>query len=130
MAWKKTLNFSFAALEAVAKSVTSWSLKWTLIIDQLVKEHGIEVQQEDIRAFATQQLFSYMGGQVPNIEEQPWVNDYVEKMMKDRKFVEDSFHRIQTDKVFGWAETQVHPTEKAISAEDFTKMQAEHHHHH
>ncbi len=95
-----------------------------------MKEHGIEVKQEDIRAFATQQLFSYMGGQMPNIEEQPWVNDYVEKMMKDRKFVEDSYHRIQTDKAFGWAETQVKPVEKAISAEEFTKMQQEHHHHH
>jgi trigger factor len=106
------------------------SLKWTLIVDQLVKNNGIEVQQEDIRAFAAQQLFSYMGGQMPNIEEQPWVNDYVEKMMKDRKFVEDSYHRIQTDKVFGWAETQVHPTEKPIGAEEFTKMQQEHQHHH
>jgi len=106
------------------------SLKWTLIVDQLVKQAGIEVQQDDIRAFATQQLFSYMGGQVPNIEEQPWVRDYVEKMMKDRKFVEDSFHRIQTDKVFAWAETQVNPVEKPISGDEFTKMQEEHQHHH
>ncbi|MBS1564692.1 MAG: trigger factor, partial [Bacteroidetes bacterium] len=106
------------------------SLKWTLIIDQLVKKSGIEVGQEDIRAFATQQLFQYMGGQVPNLEEQPWVNDYVEKMTKDRKFVEDAYHRIQTDKVFAWAETQVTPTEKPIGAEEFRKMQEEHHHHH
>ena len=106
------------------------SLKWTLIVDQLVKQGGIEVTPEDIRAFATQQLFSYMGGQIPNLEEQPWVNDYVEKMTKDRKFVEDAYHRIQTDKVFVWAETQVNPTEKAISADDFTKMQQEHQHHH
>ncbi len=106
------------------------SLKWTLIVDQLVKENNIEVKPEDIRAFATRQLFSYMGGQVPNLEEQPWVNDYVEKMMKDRKFVEDSYHRIQTDKVFAWAETQVNPVEKAIGADEFAKMQQEHQHHH
>jgi len=106
------------------------SLSWTLIVDHLVKQAGIEVLPEDIRAFATQQLFSYMGGQMPNIEEQPWVNDYVEKMMKDRKFVEDSYHRIQTDKVFAWAETQVNPVEKAISGDAFTKMQEEHQHHH
>jgi trigger factor len=48
--------------------------------------------------------------------------------MKDKKFVEDSFHRIQTEKAFAWAETQVNATEKAIAAEDFTKMQKEHHH--
>ncbi len=105
------------------------SLKWTLIVDKLVKDNNIEVKPEDIREFAKQQLFSYMGGQSIDME-QPWINDYVEKMMKDRKFVEDSYHRIQTDKLFAWTETQVKPTEKPISAEAFTKMQQEHHHHH
>jgi trigger factor len=51
-------------------------------------------------------------------------------MMKDRKFVEDSYTRIQTQKIFEWAETQVKPTDKEISAEDFTKMVEEHQHHH
>ena len=104
------------------------SLKWTLIVDQLVKHNNIEVKQEDLREFAKAQLFSYMGG--ANLgEDQPWVNDYVDRMMKDKKFVEDSYHRIQTDKVFSWAETQVNPTVQEISAEEFTKMQESHHHH-
>ena len=42
-------------------------------------------------------------------QDQPWVNDYVEKMMKDRKYVEDAYNRIQTQKIFEWAETQVKP---------------------
>lgn len=107
------------------------SLKWTLIVDQLVKDHSIEVKPEDLREFAKAQLFSYMGnmnmGEM-NIE-QPWVNDYVERMMKDRKFVEDSYHRIQTEKIFGLAESLVKKDEKPISLEAFQKMQAEHHHH-
>ncbi|MBC6490835.1 trigger factor [Flavihumibacter stibioxidans] len=108
------------------------SLKWTLIVDQLVKDHNVEVKPEDIREFAKAQLFSYMGnmnmGQLD--AEQPWVNDYVERMMKDRKFVEDSFHRIQTDKIFGLGESLVKKDEKAISLEDFQKLQAAHQHHH
>lgn len=107
------------------------SLKWTLIVDQLTKENNIQVEQDDLRGFAKAQLFSYMGnmnmGQLDI--EQPWVNDYVERMMKDRKFVEDSYHRIQTDKIFAAAETMVTRDEKAISLEEFQKMQAEHHHH-
>lgn len=106
------------------------SLKWTLIVDQLVKDNKIEVNQEDLRGFAKAQLFSYMGnmnmGQLDI--EQPWVNDYVDRMMKDRKFVEDSFHRIQTDKVFAVAETLVQKDEKPISLEEFQKMQSEHKH--
>ncbi|HMC86009.1 MAG TPA: trigger factor [Chitinophagaceae bacterium] len=105
------------------------SLKWTLIVDQLVKNNNIEVKQEDLREFAKQQLLSYMGGNAMGMD-QPWVNDYIDRMMKDKKFVEDSYHRIQTDKIFTWAETQVNPTEKEILPEAFTKMAEEHHHHH
>jgi trigger factor len=106
------------------------SLKWTLIVDQLVKDHQIEVKPEDLREFAKAQLFSYMGnmnmGEM-NLE-QPWVNDYVERMMKDRKFVEDSYHRIQTEKIFALAESLVSKDEKPVTLEAFQKMQAEHHH--
>jgi trigger factor len=70
-----------------------------------------------------------MGG-AAMAEEQPWVNDYAEKMMKDRKYVEDAFHRIQTQKIFEWATTQLKPTDKAISAEDFTTMVESHQHDH
>ncbi|MBC8034000.1 MAG: trigger factor [Chitinophagaceae bacterium] len=108
-------------------------LKWTLITDKLVRANNIEVKPEDISNFAKQQLFGYMGGMGGNMEDmlqQPWVKEYVDKMMKDRKFVEDSYHRIQTDKVFEWAETQIKPVEKEITSEEFTKMQEEHQHQH
>jgi len=107
-------------------------LKWTLIVDKVVNEQGIQVTQDDIRAFAKQQLLGYMGGQLGQLggEDQPWMADYVQRMMQDRKFVEDTVHRIQTERVFGWAGTLIQPTEKAISKEDFGKMQEEHQHHH
>lgn len=104
-------------------------LKWTLISDKIVQENNIEVNPDEIRAFAKNQLFSYMGG--ANLsDDQPWVNDYVEKMMKDRKFVEDAYNRMQTQKLFEWAATKVNPADKDISADDFTKMVEEHQHHH
>ena len=106
-------------------------LKWTLIVDKIVHENGIEVAQDDIRAFAKQQLLGYMGGQMMGGgEDQPWIADYVTRMMQDKKFVEDTVHRIQTEKVFKWAESQVTPTEKPVSREAFQKQQEEHQHHH
>lgn len=104
-------------------------LKWTLIVDKVVTENGIEASQEDIRDFAKQQLFGYMGMQA-GAEEQPWVAEYVQRMMQDRKFVEETLHRIQTDKVFGWAETKIHPTEKLISVAEFQHEVEGHQHHH
>ncbi|MBK6381941.1 MAG: trigger factor [Chitinophagaceae bacterium] len=104
-------------------------LKWTLISDKIVQDNGIQVGPDEIRAFAKQQLFSYMGG--ANLsDDQPWVADYVEKMMKDRKYVEDAYNRIQTQKIFEWAATQLKPTDKDISAEEFTKMVESHQHSH
>jgi len=104
-------------------------LKWTLIVDKVVSDNGIEVSQDDIKAFARQQLFGYMGMQA-GAEEQPWVGDYVQRMMQDRKFVEDTMHRIQTEKVFAWVETQIHPTDKPISRDEFRHLVEEHDHHH
>ena len=105
-------------------------LKWTLITDKIVQENGIQVQPDEIRDFAKQQLFGYMGGMGAETQDQPWVNDYVEKMMKDRKYMEDAYNRIQTQKIFEWAETKLNPTDKEIEAEAFTKMVEEHQHHH
>lgn len=104
-------------------------LKWTLISEKIVQENAIDVTPEELRVFAKQQLFSYMGG--ANLaDDQPWVNDYVEKMMKDRKYVEDAYNRLQTQKMFEWAASQVKPTDTDITADEFTKMVEEHQHHH
>lgn len=106
-------------------------LKWTLITDKIVQDNAIQVNPDEIRQFAKQQLFGYMGNMGANpADDQPWVSDYVEKMMKDRKYVEDAYNRIQTQKIFEWSETKVNPADKEISAEDFTKMVEEHQHHH
>ncbi|WP_431212035.1 hypothetical protein ACQ86N_40775 [Puia sp. P3] len=105
-------------------------LKWTLIVDKVSNENALEVTQDDIRDFAKQQLFGYMG-MPAGAEEQPWVAEYIQRMMQDRKFVEDTVHRIQTDKVFGWAETKINPTEKPVSVAEFQhEIEAHQHHHH
>ncbi len=104
-------------------------LKWTLIIDKISRDNNLEVNPDDLKAFAKQQLFGYMGGMTMDTE-QPWINDYVNKMMQDRKFVEDSYHRIQAEKVFDWADKAVSATEKTISVEEFTKELEKHQHHH
>ena len=105
-------------------------LKWTLITDKIVQDNAIQVNPDELRQFARQQLFGYMGGMGAEAQDQPWVNDYVEKMMKDRKYTEDAYNRIQTQKIFEWAETQVKPEDKEISSEEFSKMVEAHQHHH
>ena len=104
-------------------------LKWTLISDKIARENNVEVHPEEVKAFAKQQLFGYMNMPMGG-DDQPWVDSYIDKMMQDRKYIEDAYNRIQGQKIFDWAESQVNATEQEIAMEDFVKMQEEHQHHH
>jgi trigger factor len=129
--WVKTQGEEPKTDEEVEKEFPNFlnQLKWTLISDKITQENEIQVTPDEIRAFAKQQLFSYMGG--ANLsDDQPWVTDYVEKMMKDRKYVEDAYTRLQSTKIFEWVETKLKPEDRDIDAASFTKMVEEHQHQH
>ena len=129
--WVKTQGESPKSDEEVEKEFPKFlsQLKWTLISDKILQDNAIQVSTDEIRNFAKQQLFNYMSG--ANLaDDQPWVKDYIDKMMKDKKYVEESYSRIQTQKIFEWAAMQVKPTIKPISAEEFTAMVEAHQHHH
>lgn len=130
--WIKTQGEKEKTEEEIEKEFPSFKnqLKWTLISENIVSANNIEVNPEEIKNFARQQLFGYMSGMGATAEEQPWVNEYVDKMMKDRKYVEETYNRLQTQKIFDWAETQINAEEKPISMEEFGKLQEEHKHEH
>ena len=105
------------------------SLKWSLISTQLTDENKIEVLTDDIKNFAKEQLFQYMGGQLGMLgDNQQWIEDYTNRMMKDKKFVEDSYHRISIEKLFTILESKTTATEQSIGAKEFASKL--HHHHH
>lgn len=103
------------------------SLKWSVINAKVVANNNITVETEDLKNFARQQLFSYMGMSA-NLDGQAWVEDYLNRMIKDKKFVEDAYYQIQGTKMFEALAKQVSAKEENISYEDFAKKL--HHHHH
>jgi trigger factor len=107
------------------------SLKWTLISDTLSKQYGIDVEEEDIREHALRQVMGYMGGQ-GNMADMPWLEGYIDKMTKDKKFVEGAYNEIATGKLFNQLSGQVQFQDEWLSREDFIKQQEDHreHHHH
>jgi FKBP-type peptidyl-prolyl cis-trans isomerase (trigger factor) len=117
--------------EEVEKEFPSFvnQLKWSLITDRIGREQNIEINIDDIKEFAKKQLFGYMGMQMIG-DEQPWVEDYLNRMMQDRKFMDDSYHRLKTEKIFAWAEGQVQKEEKTITADEFGKEIHAHEHAH
>ena len=102
----------------------SKQLTWSLIANKLMTDNNVSVSPDDIKDAAKTQLMSYMGGQ--NFGDVSWMDDYAERMMKDKKFVDQTYAQVQTGKLFQALENQVQATEEPISAENF----AEKLHHH
>ncbi|HUQ66936.1 MAG TPA: trigger factor [Flavitalea sp.] len=131
--WIKTQgeNKQMKTDEEVEKEFPSFlnQLKWSLISEKMIQENGIQVNPDEIRQFAKQQLLGYMGMQTLD-DEQQWVRDYIDKMMKDRKYVDDAYSKLQAQKIFEWAESKINAVETPVSKEAFIRMNEQHQHAH
>ncbi len=113
-------------VEAEFPSFTN-QLKWTLISDKMIKENNLEVTEEELRENMKKEILQYFG-QMKMDGDTSWIESYIDRMMKEEKQVDASYRRLITDKLFTWAEGQVKPSEKEVSAEELTAMQHNHHH--
>lgn len=102
------------------------SLKWTLITNQLTNQFEISVETAEIKDFAKQQIMRYMSAQ--STEEAPWLDSYAESMLKDKKFVENTYYQLQTTKLFNVLEPQVNVIEDLVTPEELAGMQHQHSH--
>jgi trigger factor len=102
------------------------SLKWTLISTQLINQNQLEVDPAEIKEFAKQQIMGYMN--VQSLDDAPWLDSYAESMLKDKKFIENTYYQLQTNKLFNVLEQQVNVNEDTVTAEQLAGMQ--HHHSH
>lgn len=104
------------------------SLKWSMITNALEKEANVKVEPDELREYAKVQMMGYMG--VTTLDDSTaWLDQYVDRMLKDKKFVDENYNRLFTEKLFGWAESQVvNFNEVILSPEAFAEQQ--HHHQH
>lgn len=102
-------------------------LKWTLISDKLIKDNKLEVKEADIRDSMRNQVLQYFG--TMNIgEDMSWLDNYLDKMMKDENQVDEVYRRVSTEKLFSFLDSKVKTKEKIVSQEEFNSKL--HHHHH
>ncbi len=127
--WLQTGGDKAKTAEDAENEYPSFSnqLRWTLISDRLTRENKLEVSNEELREYMKIEVMRYFGN-VNLGEDTSWIESYIDRMMKDEKQVESSYHRLSTAKLFGWLEAQVKPVEKEVTPEELTAMQ--HHHHH
>ncbi|MFZ1800090.1 MAG: trigger factor, partial [Chitinophagaceae bacterium] len=113
--------------EEAAKELPNFKsqLKWSLISTKLVSENNISVETEDLKQAARKQIMNYLGGQSIDTA---WLDDYATRMLKDQKFVEETYLQVQTSKLFSILEQKSNKLEETISFEDFAKKLEGHHH--
>ncbi|MEC5147246.1 trigger factor [Chitinophaga sp. 212800010-3] len=102
-------------------------LRWTLISDKLVKENKLDVSFDELKENAKQKVLGYYGGAAADGAE--WLDSYLERLLQDEKFVDQTYREMITTKLFDWAETKVNVKEEEIKAEDFVNLPHKHHHH-
>jgi trigger factor len=101
------------------------SLKWSLISSELIEENKISVEPEELKDFAKKQMLSYMG--MGSMDDAPWLEEYANRMLQDKKYIENTYVNLQTEKLFSLLEEKANIKEKEVTTEELTKMQ--HHHH-
>jgi trigger factor len=106
-------------------------LRWTLISDKLIIENGISVSIEEVKEHIKAQVLGYFGMGADG--DAPWLESYMQKVMKDEKTMDETYRRLLFEKLFTFLETQFSITEQEVSEEEFYKLpdaHAAHHHHH
>lgn len=105
-------------------------LRWTLISDKVMVENKIEVSFDEVNADVKARVMQYFGAQ--NADDAPWLEGYLNKILKDEKTLNETYQRLLFDKLFHHLKGQMNLQEQKISEEEFMKLADPHatHHHH
>ncbi len=106
------------------------TLKWQLIAGELAGKFGINVSREEIKNDIGARMKSYYGMSFD--EEIPWLDQYVEKTMKDENTVTQTFERILDYKIFKALEQVLTISENEVTDKEFIALPDAHskYHHH
>ena len=97
-------------------------LKWYLAKDQYMKEFKIDVQKEEVEAFAKRVAkMQFMQYGLMNVEEDMLTN-YAQEMLKQDNQLRNIVERVAEDKVFEAIKGIAKIEPKTISHEDFDKL--------
>ncbi|MEZ5045445.1 MAG: trigger factor [Chitinophagaceae bacterium] len=129
--WLQIAGEKLKTSEEVEKEYGSFEhgLRWQLISEELSKKYNISISKEEIEDAVRQEIFGYFGGAI-SLENQDlsWVDNIVEKQMKDENYVSQTVNKIQYVKLFNQIEEVIKINEKSISIEEFVKLPHNHHH--
>lgn len=108
-------------------------LRWTLISDKLIVDNNINVDRDEVLNDIKTRVMAYFGmGPDASEDDAPWMTDYMAKVTKDEKTMDETYRRLLFDKLFNFLANEFDIEEKEVSEEEFFKLPNAHdaHHHH
>lgn len=119
--------------EEIEKEFPSFDhqLRWTLISDKLIQDNNITVDREEIMQDVRSRVLAYFGMEPGDNEEMPWMDGYMQKVIKDNKMMDETYRKLLFEKLFTWLEGQFATEEREINEEAFFALPNPHaaHHH-
>lgn len=97
-------------------------LKWQVIKENIVKEEGIKVEEDDVMAFAREMALSQFRqyGMV-NVPEEH-LDGFAKQMISKEEDRERIYHRVQENKIFDAIKSKVTVETKKVSKDEFEKL--------
>ena len=97
-------------------------LKWHLAKDQLMKEYNINVEKDEVEAFAKRiAKMQFMQYGLMNVEDDMLAN-YAQEMLKNEDQLRNIVERVAEDKIFAAVKGVVKVEPKTVSQEEFDKL--------
>jgi FKBP-type peptidyl-prolyl cis-trans isomerase (trigger factor) len=97
-------------------------LKWHLAKDQLMKEYNINVEKEEVEAFAKRiARMQFMQYGLMNVDD-AMLDNYAQEMLKNENQLRGIVERVVEDKIFDAVKGIAKIEPKTISHEDFDKL--------
>ena len=103
-------------------------LKWMLISDQLMADNNITVSPEDVRESMKFDVMRYFGNMDLGTNDTSWLDSYIDRMMKDKTQVDNTYRKLAAEKMFTALEGNIKPQNKTVKPEELMSMQHNHNH--
>lgn len=103
-------------------------LRWTLISDKMILDNDIRVTRDEVIDDIKGRVLGYFGMEAG--DDAPWMDSYMQKVVKDEKTMDETYRRMLFDRLFTWLEGQFDVEEKTVGEEEFFKLPNAHDAHH
>lgn len=122
--WLVDVNQDKLTADEVEKNYDDYarSMRWQLIENRMIREHNIQVSEEEIRD-VFRSYFQRPGSAEMDEDMKKRIDGIVDSFMKNKEDVRRINDQLFEQKILAFLKEKIQPEEQAISYEDFAKLQ-------